>query len=331
MAPKNPVDERFREVQNLRHEADSKILRKKISSALQDRSNLVVSEAAKIIREFELTGFESELLASWERLLTNPAKLDPGCTAKTAIIEALGQFDFDDPEFYAKAILYQQPEPVWGGTDDTAVNVRGASAFAIARSRRMNIVAKLTTLVELLLDPENARSRVFAAQAIADTRRDEAIPVLRLQLGSSNHAETMGACMTGLLTLAPDTYVPLVATYLEAEREEIILEAAASLGTCGRREAVAVLISAWKRTADPELKVSLLMSIGLSKESSGFDFLISLIAENTRDSEIALDALKPLCVYPDLCQRVRAGVTQSQSRVLLQVFERRYGKRDTQP
>ncbi|MDB5391756.1 MAG: hypothetical protein JWM11_7402 [Planctomycetaceae bacterium] len=327
MAARSSIDDRLREVQRLRQETDPALLQKGVSRALKDRANLVVADAAKIVRELELIGFETELLEAWKRMLVNPVKADPGCSAKTAIIEALGQLEYDEPDFYLKGIRYEQQEPAWGGSEDTAVNVRGASAFAIARSRWMGIVPRLTTLVNLALHFGNSRSRVFAAQAMADTRREEAIPILRLMLGlSESNSEVMGACMTGLLALAPQDYVPLVAAYLDSETEDVVLEAAAALGTCSRPEAVAALIAAWNRGADPELQESLLISMGLSREPAGFDFLTSLIKSNTRDSEIDLNAMKQLCVYPDLCQKVRDAVLQSRSPLLQGLFERRYGK-----
>jgi hypothetical protein len=172
-------------------------------SERRDRAGLVVAEAAKLIRTANLKGFENELLAAWEQMLVNPVKTDPGCTAKTAIVEALGQMDYDEPDFYLNAIRYRQMEPSWGGREDSAVNVRGAAAFAIARSRRLGIVARLMILVDLLVNEESRRCQVFAVQAIADTGRDEAVPILRLRFGMGpQFADVMGACMTGMLSLA---------------------------------------------------------------------------------------------------------------------------------
>lgn len=330
MAPRTSVDERLRAAQKLRDESDPELLRKGISTALKDRTGLVVAEAAKLIRAAELQGFETELLTAWELMLVNPLKTDPGCTAKTAIVEALSQLEYDEPEFYQNAIRYRQLEPSWGGREDSAVNVRGAAAFAIARSGRQGIVVKLTKLVEMLVNEESRNGQVFAVQAIADTGRDEAIPVLRLRFGMGPpFAEVLGACMTGLLGLAPETSIPLVAGCLKqclvTGNNELLQEAAVALGECGRAEAVSALISAWKLTGEPGIQESLLTSIGLSREATGIDFLISLFNSDQTEAEIALNALGPVCVYPDIKEKVREAVNRMGDPFLVSLFERRYG------
>jgi hypothetical protein len=319
------IDERLRRTQQLRHEQDPVRLRLAISKALQDSANLVVAEAAKLIRENELPGFEPDLLNAWQRMLVDPLKSDKGCTAKTAIIEALDKLDYDEPDFYQTGIAYRQLEPVWGGTADTAENVRGACALAIARSRRMGIVEKMNVLVDLIVDRGSRMSRVYGIQALANTGSEHVVPLLRfILLSGDSEFQVLGACMVGLLRLAPQAAVVLVSKFLQSTDEDVVLEAAAALGECGRADAVEILIAVWRRSRDAEIRKSLLVSIGLSRDSSALSFLISRVEENSSDSATALRALAPSCVYSDVRQRVHNAVIGTKNPSLQVDFDNRY-------
>ncbi len=310
MPPRTSIDERLRLLREVRSNGDLAKIRETVVKYLADKTNLIIAEAAKLIGEFELTGLEPELLAAWNRLIeqSDPVKADKGCTAKTAIIEALGTLNHDVSEFYLVALQYKQIEPGWPQAEDTAENVRAGSAFAIARSQVLRIVDKLTAFVDYL---QGSRAdRINAVKAIADTRHESAIPLLRLKLLSGDdEAEVMGACMSGLLDLAPLRSIPLVARILTNPTESIILEAAAALGVCGKPAAVEALINAWKRTANKDQQRSLLISIGLSRDPSAINFLISQL-EARRNVETVLEALKPSCVYEETQRRVREAMQQ---------------------
>ena len=310
MPPRPTIDEKLRLLREVRTEGDLTKIRETAVKYLADKTNLIIAEAAKLIGEFELTGLEPELLAAWNRLIehSDPVKADKGCTAKTAIIEALGNLNHDDSEFYLTAIQYKQIEPGWPDAEDTAENVRAGSAFAIARSQQLRIVDKLTTFVDYL---QGSRAdRINAVRAIADTRHESAIPILRLKLLSGDpEAEVMGTCMSGLLELSPQNSIPLVAKFLTNPTENVVYEAAAALGVCGKPAAVEALINALKRTGNKDQQRSLLISIGLSRDPSAINFLISQL-EARRDIETVLEALKPSCVYEETQRRVREVMKQ---------------------
>ncbi len=325
MPPRSSIDERLREVQQLRQAQDPDRLPLVASKALKDRANLVVAEAAKLIRENELSGFVPELLQAWQRMLVEPLKSDKGCTAKTAIVEALDGLDYDEPDFYRTGISYRQLEPVWGGTEDTGENVRGACALALARSRRMGLVEKMNVLVDLILDVDSRLSRVYGIQALANTGSEHVVPLLRFKLLSGDsEAQVVGACMVGLLQLTPQPAVALVGTFLQSADEDLVLEAAAALGECGRRDAVELLIRAWKGTRDVEVRNSLLVSIGLSREPTAISFLVSLIEEKSSDAQTLLRALAPSCVYQEVRQRVRNTIIGTGNSSLEAAFRERY-------
>lgn len=317
------IDELFRRLRQIRDEGDLTKIRDAVVKSFADHSNLIIAEAAKLIRDFELKGLEPVILATWKRLIEHPdpIKVDKGCTAKTAIIEVLGQSDFDDPDFYLSAIRYEQVEPAWGGDVDTAENVRGGAALALARSQRLRGVDKLNAFVDLL---QGSRAdRMNAARAIADTGHESAVPLLRLKL-LSDHSDldVMGACMSGLLELAPAASIPLIGGFLKHPTESIVLEAAAALGICGRPKAVELLIAAFGRTANKETMKSLMLSIGLSRDPTAIDFLIGQL--ETGDAAAAFQALQPSCVYPETQSRVRTVIDKLGDKKLREAFERKF-------
>jgi HEAT repeat protein len=329
MSGRQSIDERLLQLRQAGDESDPARVRELVSKGLADRSNLIVAQAARLVIELELREFIPDLIAAWERLskADDPIKADKGCTAKSVLIEALGQFDHDDPDLYLAAIAYRQREPMWPKDEDTAESVRGGAAFALARSRRISIVSKLTAFVDLLYAGNQSRSdAINAARAIADTGSEVAIPVLRQMLLSGHgDAEAQGACMSGLLSLAADESIPLVARYLKHPVEEIALEAAAALGICGRPKAVEAIIRHLNSVSDRELRRSLLISIGLARDPLAVNFLISHL-ESNEDSQATLQALQPACIYPETQTTVRSALKKIGNKKLLDAFEKKFGR-----
>ena len=137
-------------------------------------------------------------------------------------------------------------------------------------------------------------------------------PLLQLKLLSGDsEAEVLGACMSGLLRLDPAWAIPVVARFLNDPNEQVLLEAAAALGETGRVEAVEALLGKLQRTRDRELRQSLLMSLGLSRETKAIDYLIAQVATNQPEAEYALRALKPASTYPEIRSRVSNAIAQS--------------------
>ena len=326
MPPRASVDERMHRLRAIRDQGDLDQIREAAVKHLNDGCNLVVAEAAKLVGHFELSGVEPALLTTWNRLIqhTDPIKADKGCTAKAAILEALGQLAYDDPDFYLAHIKYQQIEPAWPKEEDTAENVRAGCAFGLARSKQLRIVDKLNAFVDYLMG--SRADRINAIKAITDTRHESAIPLLRLKLLSEDpEAEVVGLCMSGLLDLAPTSSIAVVASFLTNHDETVVLEAAAALGICGRPEAIKALIACWQRTADQELQRSLLISIGLSRDSSATSFLLTQLEAND-DPETVLEALKPACTYQDTQDKVRLILEYIGNRELILRFERKFGR-----
>ena len=83
-----------------------------------------MARAAEIVAEWELAPFELALIAAFDRFLPDAVRRDPTCAAKIAIAEALNRLESREAELFLRGVRHVQPEPVWGGREDTAARLR---------------------------------------------------------------------------------------------------------------------------------------------------------------------------------------------------------------
>ena len=113
-----------------------------------------------------------------------------------AIACALFNFDYDSAELYLSGVRHVQTEPVWGGSSDTAAELRAICAMGLANTR---FPGKLRALVDLLVDRE-WQARAGAARALAATGCEAALLLLRSKALSGDCEEVLSDCFGGLLT-----------------------------------------------------------------------------------------------------------------------------------
>lgn len=258
--------------------------------ALADRHYLLAGKAAELAAERLLYGLEPDLVAAWRRFLDDPARRDPGCVAKGAIARALVALDCQDVDFFAAGIAYRQPEPVWGGTIDTAVDLRVTCAAGLAATAWPRAVVLLT---DLLHDPE-PHARAGAARAIACLQPLIAEAVLRCKvLAGDPEAEVTGEALAALLQAAREDALDFVARLLDGPDPELRALAALALGGSRVEGALALLRERWdaeplKRDADR----ALLRAAALHRSPAAFDWLIEVAARGDRASaEVAVTEL----------------------------------------
>ena len=288
--------------------------------ALDDRHYLLVARAAEQCAERLIYELESSLIQAYGRLLAIPAKKDPGCTAKGAIARALVTLDSQDSGFYSEGIKYRQPEPVWGGTVDTAVDLRCSCAMGLVGTPHPRA---LLDLVTLLHDPE-PHARSGAARAIACTEPLAAEAVLRCKaLAGDPEPEVVGDCLAGLLQLDPDEAPAFVAGFLDGTDPAIRELAALALGGSKIDAALDMLRERWE--AQPlkrdEHRV-LLRAAVLHRSEAAFDWLCSVVADGDKTS--AQFALQELAVYranKRLGERLSKAVDRRGDPVLQRTFE----------
>jgi hypothetical protein len=253
-----------------------------------------VAKAARLIGAGHLIELGEQVAAAFTRLLTSGTAADKGCAAKIAIARALNQIEYDDAELFLNGMRHRQPEPVWGGSEDTAVDLRAVCAMGLAGS---TYAFKWRELVDLMVDAE-WQARAGAIRAVAALGSETASLLLRFKAFTGDaEPEVMSDCFAGLLAVSGSEAVPLVAAFAEFKsrglnpesREAAIL----ALGASRRADAVERLKELFGRTADDEGRRSLLLSLSTSRTAEAIDFLIGLVRDGgDRTSSIAAAALQ---------------------------------------
>jgi hypothetical protein len=135
-------------------------------------------------------------------------------------------------------------EPVFGGRVDTAVDLRGASALALAETAGGDV---LVDLANLLADPEPP-VRISAARAVSVHGRGGGIPLLHLKaLAGDPEPRVVSECLLALLRLDARDELRFVASFQE-KGDEAAEAAAVALGESRLAEALPVL-AAWLEPA----------------------------------------------------------------------------------
>ncbi len=263
-------DDKIAAIEALR--TDPANAREPLRKALKDRNNFVCSKAASMAGRLLLPELIPDLLEAFERFLKDPAKTDPQCWAKIAIVKALKDLGHFDPAVYLSGIAHKQTFV------DAESTLRGACALALVACS-LPRDAILLHLADVLADPE-MRVRMDAARAIAQLPGHDSILMLRVkaQAGDKEPA-VIGQCFLSLLGIDPRGSIPFVARYLAAKNEDLRFEAAAALGECPDQAAVEALIARWRVERDPEMKRAIVLSLGVSRTAEAKEFLAGLNSE----------------------------------------------------
>jgi HEAT repeat protein len=295
--------------------------------ALADRHYLLVARAAELAGERLLYDLEPDLIAAYRRFLDNPVKRDPNCTAKGAIARALVALDCLDARFYLAGIRYRQLEPVWGGSVDTAVDLRVSCAIGLAATAYPRA---LIPLVDLLHDPE-PHCRSGAVRAIACTQPLAAEAVLRSKaLGGDPEPDVTGDCLIALLQVAAEDALDFVAGFLDAPDPTVRELAALALGDSHLDPALDLLREHWeaqplKRDADRVL----LRAAALHRSEAAFDWLIQVAARgDPASAELVVEELAAYRANEKLRERLRSALAERGDLRLVSDFDERFRARE---
>ena len=283
-----------------------RILRK----ALEDRSNLVVASAAKLAVIHSRGALIPGLIAAFERLLDDPAKTDPKCWGKTAVVKALAELDYSESPVFLRGMRHVQMEPTFGGREDSAVLLRSHATLAIVQCVDLDRDAKLRHLVDMLADSADP-VRGEAVRAIEQMDGQEAALLLRLKAyGSDKSAQVTGQVFDSLLRLEGGRAVTFVAQFMtrDASNEEVRDEAALALGGARLPDAAKALMEAWRTTRSTEFRGTLLRALSASREETALAFLLHLVKTGiSRDVAAALEALELHKDSPEIQERIEAA------------------------
>lgn len=322
MAPKRSTEEIVHHLSHLKTRPLSEIDVKELKHALAAANNLVVAKAADVVAAVRLDALQPELVAAFERFIDKPAKADQRCYAKTALIEALDALGCFEYALFLKSIRHHQLEPVFGGQEDTAAELRAKAALALTKQEYPEIFFEL---VPLLTDSE-LQPRIAAIQALTYLNEEKGELLLRFKvLSGDDEPQVISECFAGLMSLAPERSLPFVAGYLRDPDPMLVEGAALALGESRQPQVVAVLRELWEETLDQELKQRLLLPIAVNRSDEGFEFLLDVVADEYRDyAAAAVKALRVCADTDEQRKKIHAIVVSRQDALVTDAYRREF-------
>lgn len=287
VAKQDRTIERLDALAALKNVTDLSVLRPALIEGLADRTYLVVAKAAGMAMKHDLRDLAETMIAAFDRSMENAAKTDRGCSAKTAIAEALVKFNGEYRETYLRGLHHVQLEPVWGGSKDTAAKLRGLCALGLVALGYKDI---LYELVDLLFDAD-PEARLLACRALGGTGVDAAALLLRSKLAAGKDTgEIYGECFASLLSLQPNRSIDYIAKFLNGDDVQLVEAAALTIGASRHDRAFALLEGAYSIAMKTETKASLLLSMAMTRNPLAVDLLLAKMADphNGGDATAAL-------------------------------------------
>ena len=312
--PQANVDEELAALDELPDERAAKIATLQRALAGHYR---IAAKAARSAEDALLYELVPALKSAYARFLVKPLKQDPNCYAKRALARALVALDCHDVDFLLGGVRYRQHEPVWGGTADTAVDVRASCAMGLVASGYPRALVELTAL----LNDADAGARLGGVRAIACGNPREAELLLRAKaLGGDAEPQIVGECFTGLLAVAPEESIPFVAGYLAHADGALRELAALALGESKLDGALRPLKDAWGEVlVGEEFRHALLRAAAAHRSEAAFDWLLEIVVDARGPIAAAvIEALAPYKHNAKLMQRLESALTVRGDKALLE-------------
>jgi HEAT repeats len=306
--PVRNVERELEKLVALRKENHAKNRALSLCKGLNDKVNVIAAKAATLAAEFQLQILIPDLCASFERFMSDPLKTDPQCWAKGAIAKALKELGYDDSAIFLKGVHHVQLEPVWGGQEDTAANLRATCALALLQCTDLTREDKLW-LVMPLLSESSPSLRKDAAVALESLGGREAALLLRIKARMGDKDSTVaGQVLESLLRVEREPAVPFVIEFLRSSNPEMREEAALALGASRLSAAVQALKDAFgdkHRLLDAEI---LCRALSISRSEDAINFLLEVLrAGRFLEAQASLQAL---ALYRDSTE-IRNRITEA--------------------
>jgi HEAT repeat protein len=287
---------------------------------LADSSSSVVAEAARTIRDQAVPELVGDLVAAFNRLMTDPEVSDKQCRAKIEIVDALNRLEYADPDVFLRGLTHRQDPRFGEPGQDAAGGLRAYCAFGLARINHLGVVL---LLVELLLDSDDT-ARAGAGRALGGTGSLAAVPLLRYKVRTGDRLpDVIGECFASLLNLSFAESLPFVAQYLQAQESALQGTAVFALAETRRPEAFAALRDYWPG-APADLRESLLVALAMFRLPAANDFLLGLIAGNDPSARAALSALAIHRDNSKITARIAAAVEANGAESVRQWFRKKF-------
>jgi hypothetical protein len=320
MAQKLSVEETLARLGKLTKTSFTESEMKDIQKALSSANNVIVAKAAKVVADGRLISLLPQLIQAFERFMNKPAKTDKGCFAKIAIVEALDVLQYPTTEIFRQGIRHVQMEPIYGGQQDTAANLRAKCALALARREVVDIFFEL---IPLLTDPE-PQPRLDAVKALTYLNEEKSELLLRLKvLTGDAEPQVLSECFAGLMSIAPERSTPFVAGFLSATDLMLAEGAALALGESHCREAFSILRNCWEDAIEQDVKTMLLLPMALSRCEEAFNFLLDVVRDEYRAyAAAAVSALKVYINDVHQRQKIQQAVKERDEPMVSDIYTR---------
>jgi hypothetical protein len=323
-SPSRGFDKELAELEGLRElvKAGSSLSSDQVEylrKALAHRNNFLVSKAARLVADAELAPLLPDVLTAFDRFFIDAEKIDPKCWAKEELAKALVKLGHRQRDAYLRGMRHHQMEGSWGPPVDSAGALRGTCTHALVDCPGISDADLLTVLLEPMTDTDKT-VRMEAARAIGNVGGVSAALLMRLRaLLGNDEPEVLGTVYSALLSLEGAAAIPLVSKALEAG-DDTAGEAAFALADLHSDEALAALQTRLRGGADAWFTSVLLSAIALTRLPEAIDFLLAMIARDTREAPDAIEAIGRTAPSAELRARVEQAVEQADSMRLRQAF-----------
>jgi HEAT repeat protein len=285
------LEEQLERLAELRGQPPSPEGRAQVAQYLNSKMNLVAAKAARIAGDWQLADLTPELLAAFDRFMVKPETTDKRCAAKIEILKALCKLEYSSPSVFRRGLGHIQMEPTWGGSVDTAAEVRALGAMGLAQT---DYPEALEEILPLLLDRERD-ARIGAIRAVAASGLPGGELLLRLKALSGDEPEVLGECFAALLRAEPAKSLEFVAKFLDHDEEAVAEAAALALGDSRLESALAALRDAFERTSAQPVRRTLLLAMALLRRENAIDYLLDLV--RNAGSQTSANAVAALAMY----------------------------------
>lgn len=266
--------------------------RELLTEALASTHAPVTIQAARLIAERRLDGFEAVLCSAYQGFAgQRAAASDPGAQAKEAILAALDAVESGDAALFGAAATYVQTERSHGraAERDSAGGVRARGVLGLARLGHPDFLP----LLGIALADVDPRVRVAAARAVAHRGNRDGAGLLLLRLGVGDDTpEVLIECLRGLLSVAPDLGLRHARRALRHPDPEVQAQALHALGTAPSDASVDLLVQELDGRSLAAEREPVIEALGLSLRPKARETLLDLlVSERASDAQAALSAL----------------------------------------
>ena len=291
---------------------------------LQHRSNNVVAKACDLVSEWRAESLIPEVESAFHRLLKNPVKSDPGCSAKLSAVKCLAEFEHPYPDLFLEGAHHVQMEPAWGPPVDTAAGLRGASGYGLAVIRYPDAYLEHAALI---MDPEPETRRI-AIETLSSLASDQSELLLRMKvLATDPEPDILASAFQALMTLSPQRSFDFVSAYVQDEDLPVAEGAALALGESKLPEAFERLREVWDISISETHRQMLALPIALLRSDEAFKLLLPQLESSRQQTAVAV--LMALAIYAgdeSKATAIAKAIETRGGRELSNIYEQHFGE-----